>query len=772
MDKFNNCIYILSHDTAYFYNNKNSYKIGSTCNMKARMLSYKTYYPIDKNVLGYFYIKKYNCYTLDDDIKIFFNDHRIKDNAGIEFYQDINIEDIKKYFDQRLIEYAYYTDNEYEDIKNENINDLKNDIIKDITFEFTKIINKPNIEQINVIINKPNTEQVNVIPDEIINKPNTEQINVIPNEIILRTWQKELIDSYKKFMLDDNNKSALVIAPTGCGKSFMIRYLMLFEYILTYHNDIILLNKNKEIFDDTFINVTNKLITKYNLPIRLYNLINDIISNYSIFDNKTKMNNIYIVNNDKFITSNRYLDYTKYSWGKIKLLILDECHWSGANLFYNFLSFMKDKIVDKIIGFSATPVRIMESNHQHTLDIFRNELTNDFNVIYTRSYFDSINEKDRVLTKWLLIPIKINELVDDVNVDYDDTNTNIKSLNEIGIKSTLQWLNKFIVKSLNRKGILWFGSINGLTHFYDIVTKNKYNYDNLTNISFYPTHSKLTDNNIPIFKSKNNNAILLSVRRATEGFDDPSIDFGFDFYIKSLPNALLDSQKEGRASRIFKGKEISYFGFINSVENLDYEQNLIKRLGNWISYVDEFKQNKNASSLTCNKNTNMNMNYDIDEYINMMIDDNIKEIEYKNIRDKIIVYIDNINPSSTITQIHKHMQKINRLNIKANTYIIDTETKYKIYAEKRNLPINLDLKDYSYNWVRFLRPDYNIYVNNFYNINDLKNLLIKNYDDYVIKSLVDKKIPSIELINNGIYNTNNEHFNPETIYNIIKRKKF
>jgi superfamily II DNA or RNA helicase len=45
------------------------------------------------------------------------------------------------------------------------------------------------------------------------------------------------------------------------------------------------------------------------------------------------------------------------SFGNIKLLILDECHWAGAKLFNDFLKYIKNNIVDKIIGFSATPCR-------------------------------------------------------------------------------------------------------------------------------------------------------------------------------------------------------------------------------------------------------------------------------------------------------------------------------------------------------------------------------------------------------------------------------
>ena len=70
LEKFTNCIYVLAHETAYLVHQIQTYKIGSSKILPGRMLSYKTYYPIDKNVLGYFYIDGYDCYQLDDDIKM------------------------------------------------------------------------------------------------------------------------------------------------------------------------------------------------------------------------------------------------------------------------------------------------------------------------------------------------------------------------------------------------------------------------------------------------------------------------------------------------------------------------------------------------------------------------------------------------------------------------------------------------------------------------------------------------------------------------------
>jgi hypothetical protein len=110
---------MLAHESAYLVDNNQTYKIGSSKALPQRLLSYKTYYPIDKKVIGYFYIENYDCYNLDNDIKLYFdidtcgNNIRIKLNGGIEFYQNITIEDLKKYFISRSINFVFYDDDDY-----------------------------------------------------------------------------------------------------------------------------------------------------------------------------------------------------------------------------------------------------------------------------------------------------------------------------------------------------------------------------------------------------------------------------------------------------------------------------------------------------------------------------------------------------------------------------------------------------------------------------------------------------------------------------------
>ena len=741
--KFTNCIYMLSHNSAYLIDNIQCYKIGSSKALPQRMLSYKTYYPIDKIVIGYFYVKDYDCYKLDNDIKIHFDDNRIKLNGGIEFYKNITIDDIKKYFTLKLINFDFYDDGDYLELNNLNDDILNKNYLLEQQLDIQKLIKIKNTDK-------------------------------FYSDIKLHDWQKDLKNNYDKFMLNNINKSSLVIAPTGCGKSFMIGYLSI-HYILTYSNDVIIMNRCKEIFDDDFINKLQSWIDKYNLPIDIINLINNKHFDYQIFNNQSNRNIIYIINNDKFTSpyATKFNDYLNYSFGKIKFMILDECHWSGADKFNHFLLHIKDNLVDKLIGFSATPVRMADENKKRSLKIFANSIDNSsYNILYVRDFIESIEQNERLPIKWIPIPIQIKHTNDVIELSDSDTSTDekikINSLNNDGMIKCIKWLNDFIVKSHWRKGIIWFDTKKSLIAFYHLITNKTYdNYSNLLNLKYFPTFSGSCDddiltcvkNNIKLFKLEQKDAILLAIMRGTEGFDDKLIDFGFNFFLTNSSNPLLDQQKEGRTSRVHLNKITGYYGFLVSIDNTheNITNIIVKRLGNWIKYIEEFTENTKKIN---NNGADKKITTNSLNYLNQIIDyDLIKFIDFKDIKDKIIAYSDGINSTSTIHQIKKYMHKINKIRQMNDLELIDTELKYKKYAHELNLPINLDMSEYSYNWIKFLRHDYNQIIEQYITENECINLLKKQKFNDVSEIKIflasydgkKEKVPSYEYLSNGIY---------------------
>jgi len=85
-------------------------KIGSSKFLPARYYSYKTYSPVETQILRYYYIQNYDCYDLDDDLKRDLDKYRIHSTGGIEFYYSTILEHLEEYFNSRNIKYLRYND--------------------------------------------------------------------------------------------------------------------------------------------------------------------------------------------------------------------------------------------------------------------------------------------------------------------------------------------------------------------------------------------------------------------------------------------------------------------------------------------------------------------------------------------------------------------------------------------------------------------------------------------------------------------------------------
>lgn len=112
MEKWNNTIYInknpgynlqeLEPGDGYIV------KIGSSKCLPARYHSYKTYSPVRTELIRYYYIEDYDCYELDEDIKVHLDKYRIHSSGGIEFYYSAILDVLEKYMLDRLIRFTRY----------------------------------------------------------------------------------------------------------------------------------------------------------------------------------------------------------------------------------------------------------------------------------------------------------------------------------------------------------------------------------------------------------------------------------------------------------------------------------------------------------------------------------------------------------------------------------------------------------------------------------------------------------------------------------------
>jgi len=182
-DKWINTIYIITNQCYNLveYCNDCEYivKIGSTKYLPARYNNYITYNPKKTNILAFYQILEYNCYRLDNDIKKYFNDYRIKDSGGTEYYKSLVIDKLEDYFNDNNIKFIKYDDiSDFPVITNENRKALQKALQKELINELRK--DEDNyLEFINILEEEREQEQLKL--EEI--KPFPHQQDVLKNII-------------------------------------------------------------------------------------------------------------------------------------------------------------------------------------------------------------------------------------------------------------------------------------------------------------------------------------------------------------------------------------------------------------------------------------------------------------------------------------------------------------------------------------------------------------------------------------------------------------
>jgi superfamily II DNA or RNA helicase len=707
-------------DTIYVFRdtkwiNKNLYKIGSTKNIKHRMMTYKTiFFEFNCNIILYTYTfthKELSCYNVDKIINV------LSSNNNIPFVK--------------------YT----------------NEILGGTEFYLIDDLNKLDIflrDKLNVSFIKKNIDVVELLKDcdndiiygeeckynsEIIDK----YVNLISKgkEIILKDWQKDFVKNFEEFIISTFN-SGIVIAPTGCGKSFMMMYVSLM-YIKKYKNDVLIITKRKEIFNDFKKKLTDMEIV-LDIHIDIFDCINNKYKK-TIFNNKTDINRIILINSDKFIMSkefgyiesNKTKNYDNINYGKIKLCIQDECHWSGGDELFNYLDFVKTK-VDKLVGFSATPTRVKEKNRNQTLKIYGDG--KEPNIIFEKDYLSAIYDND-------ILSVSID--IFSVRKDHDTSEFIHKGktyyvLNNSGMKQLFEYLEK--IESYKHKGVIWFKNINNAEKFYKYVKDKKSNYKFYLSCSKTKSESldeiKIGTEEIYKFKNENENAILLAVYRATEGFDDPKVDFAIRAYFGKNIDPILEIQRMGRVMRVHLDKKFGQY--ITMELNNDNEDELYDRLAD-ITKIFKHQRNKNI------KKKKNKLSYQ--ETIKIFHLGKSMKTTPEEFENKLIKACLKNNPTKNMREFKRY---INNLNSNTDKYICTIKEIEKLiekYGYDFKLPNNI---------VKFSLGDdlFDKFKLKFYDVETFKKICkkFKNIKEYEKND--DKLLPSLELIDSGFYNGNED----------------
>jgi hypothetical protein len=373
------------------------------------------------------------------------------------------------------------------------------------------------------------------------------------------------------------------------------------------------------------------------------------------------------------------------------------------------------------------------------MEIF-GELNDDsYDILYEHSYYDALMNKDICPIKYCPITVSLKDLID--KKDLDNDNKPCKILSKRAYIDTWNKIKDNIINKNNfyfKKGILWFRSRVEMIEFY-VEMKNI-----IKDYTLFPTMSvnnneknknlmklkeksglikKDFDDAINNFVKMNNNALLLSVMRATEGFDDDKLEFGIRMYYSKTIDPLNESQKMGRLNRWFENningpKKCGFFGSLEISDNKDdIRKSLLQRFKSWIAFARRY----NIKGSDYNKDI---VHKEIKEIINKYVD--IDTLEYYQIKKAIL----------TENKKRKNNDKIN------------TKSTYNVWALNRNFPKSDELEEFGFTDFKWL---FSMDVNDFLTWNQLKKICTEYQNKYPNKKRIElydfmlsknEKIPS------------------------------
>jgi superfamily II DNA or RNA helicase len=675
MKNINGYIYIRTHIS---YDVHNACKLGKTINIPERDDTYKTGEIIKGKFFNVYQIDIKKLNIIDNLLKYKFQKLNIKFDGGTEFYEKIIINKIEPYFNKLKLEFKKLSQDE---------------IISLIRkYRVKKIFNK--INKINLIKYLKSN----------INKNKT---------FNFKLYQQEAIDN----ILNHNSRlQHLVISPTGTGKTLIFAFNIC-KSIINNKKNIIILTKKKEILSQMKVRLNQyiKLFVDNNLiPSFDYNIIECLNNCCNDKLNKTRSKpTIFIINWDKFTSAND-TDHKLINWKYFDLLILDESHWNGANGIYNVMKYIKDNTNVNYLGFSATPVRLNYSCQTNILDIFGDK--KDYNVIFEYTYFEAIKNKHICPIRYSMIDITTDDLVFDEDEDDDDIeNSDKKQTKILSTKSYkkvwTQIKTNIIDKTHFKKGIFYFRSRKDLLTFYNKMKNKVGNFKLIPTMSISSNDndkinelivlSGLTnndfDNGINTFLKTDDNVILLSVFRATEGFDDQKLEFAVRMYFSLSVNYLMETQRMGRIIRLYENNpdSVKKYGYYATLEiNNDVElikKSLIKRFRSWIQFAKKYNKHKDKNDIN-------NKKRDIKETISMYFD--INQLKFYNI-DLEKDILDKLNFKEFDKHKIKHALKIHNQNLKEEEQI-KTKSKYDEWAFENDFPTIDELEDLGFNDLKWL----------------------------------------------------------------------
>ena len=217
-----------------------------------------------------------------------------------------------------------------------------------------------------------------------VNLTDVDLENSTAGELSLHRYQREAVSSLKTYFIEEDRKRGMLVLPTGSGKTrtavyFLLRYMVSCGYqVIWLAHRYMLLEQAEQVFRENA--PLAKSEESGNKPMRIITVSGAHRSPHEL----SKKDSIKIVGVQSAV---RNLDHLRSTLGSKVMVVIDEAHHSIAPSYQKIVdTIMKKRPHAKLLGLTATPVRMTESGSRELMSMFDNT------IIYNQSMKNLIIE--------------------------------------------------------------------------------------------------------------------------------------------------------------------------------------------------------------------------------------------------------------------------------------------------------------------------------------------------------------------------------------------
>lgn len=369
----------------------------------------------------------------------------------------------------------------------------------------------------------------------------------------LRYYQENAIS------IMNNNKIGKLILPTGSGKT-----VIFLEYLFHKIGLLLIIVPTIILVDQTYKNAKKK---GFKNVYRIYSKSKDIIN---LSKQETEPVLIVTTYQSSGKETNKLLDY------KYETIIFDECHRTSLSSISKeltcFQKFLNHKNTKEKFFFTATEKNVNADDLKE--DEFISSMSN--NELYGNELFRY--PYSQAITEGYLCDYNIDIIVS------SDKETSL--LDELS-------------KRKGYKILIYCSSCETSKNIKNLLDKSS-----VRNVYYLDSNSKNKQNILKDFKEKKERSILVLCKMCIVGYDEPQIDNVIHY---DITKSIIElSQKNGRALRLYKGKQRAILTFLITQDNISEEANIKKCMAEMIrndprleAEAKRVKDKKNKGEIHC-----------------------------------------------------------------------------------------------------------------------------------------------------------------------------